>query len=132
MTNHSKNENSGAGRRGGWAGAPAALKLAQEWRCPLIECSAKKKENISKVFYTIMEEILTRPGALPCDVSAPPPRYNFTPGPSYCIPKVSPSCQKQAGGPISADVSRGPFTVRSLASIFGMYHRSFELTGANL
>lgn len=73
MTNHSKNENSGAGRRGGWAGAPAALKLAQEWRCPLIECSAKKKENISKVFYTIMEEILTRPGALPCDVSAPPP-----------------------------------------------------------
>eukprot|EP00667_Euglena_gracilis_P011574 EG_transcript_11822 len=48
-----------------------ALKLAQEWRCPLIECSAKKKENISKVFYTIMEEILTQEDGAPKQPAKP-------------------------------------------------------------
>lgn len=37
-----------------------ALALAQEWRCPFIECSAKSKENIATVFATIMDEILTQ------------------------------------------------------------------------
>jgi Ras family protein len=42
-----------------------ALALAQEWKCPFIECSAKRKENISKVFYTIMEEILNQEDGTP-------------------------------------------------------------------
>uniref|UniRef100_A0A7S1JEF5 Uncharacterized protein n=1 Tax=Eutreptiella gymnastica TaxID=73025 RepID=A0A7S1JEF5_9EUGL len=34
--------------------------LAQEWKCPFLECSAKRKENIQKVFTTVLEEILKR------------------------------------------------------------------------
>jgi len=32
--------------------------LAREWRCLFLECSAKKKDNVVKVFYTILEEVL--------------------------------------------------------------------------
>eukprot|EP00667_Euglena_gracilis_P015269 EG_transcript_15872 len=37
-----------------------AQALAEEWKCPFLECSAKRKENIQRVFTTIMEEILKR------------------------------------------------------------------------
>lgn len=37
--------------------------LAEEWKCPFLECSAKKKENIQKVFTTMLEEILKREDA---------------------------------------------------------------------
>lgn len=42
-----------------------AQALAQEWKCPFIECSAKKKDNVAKVFDTIMEEILTQEDGVP-------------------------------------------------------------------
>nr|AVV26984.1 GTP-binding protein Rheb isoform 1 [Peranema trichophorum] len=32
--------------------------LAREWKCPFLECSAKKKDNVVRVFYGILEEIL--------------------------------------------------------------------------
>nr|AVV27011.1 Rheb1 [Rhabdomonas costata] len=34
--------------------------LARGWKCPFIECSAKRKDNVAKVFLTILEEILTQ------------------------------------------------------------------------
>nr|AVV27012.1 Rheb2 [Rhabdomonas costata] len=34
--------------------------LAQSWRCTYIECSAKKKENVNRIFQTILEQILSR------------------------------------------------------------------------
>jgi len=43
--------------------------LAREWNCPFIECSAKRKENIAKVFYTVMEAILTQEDGVPKQTS---------------------------------------------------------------
>ncbi len=41
-----------------------ALRISQEWGVPYIECSAKKNENISLVFHTLIHEIEKNSGLL--------------------------------------------------------------------
>jgi len=41
-----------------------ASRLAGEWHCAYIECSAKRKENVTKVFHVILEQVLNREDGL--------------------------------------------------------------------
>lgn len=56
-----------------------AQALAEEWRCAFLECSAKRKENIQKVFTTILEEILKRED-MPATAGDRPPTKPFWKG----------------------------------------------------
>ncbi len=42
----------------------AAVALAQSWRIPYLECSAKTGENVAEVFHTLLKEIEKDDGLL--------------------------------------------------------------------
>ena len=54
-----------------------AQALAEEWKCPFMECSAKRKENIHRVFTTILEEILKREDAPANGGERPPAKRSW-------------------------------------------------------
>jgi len=56
-----------------------AQALAEEWRCPFLECSARRKDNVHKAFLTILEEILKRED-MPAACGARPPAAPFWKG----------------------------------------------------